>query len=523
MPLDPLAAAPSLAQPAPSAPPRPRRRLGRAAAQALLGLAIGLGVTELGFRGRDGGAFPLINVYARDARRGVQLAPGSVTDVGRPGERVTRVRVNGEGYRGPSWPSPSRDEVVVIGDSLSFGLGVAEEEALAARLHAALPGSPAVLDASVPTYGPPEYLITMQQVLARRRPGTVVLTVNLINDLAELDRPNARRHTAVDGWAARVTPGEAPAPASPLRELAIRRSQAAFALWRWQRTREAAAAGIEPDAGLDELVALAARVARAARAEDEHRRDEEQRAGLLAEADAELRAARRAVVALARKYSGMAQSGPIGEEWMAYLRKDGEPDADLFVTYYGGCAPAGPGQSNVFHRRLQPAVVREDVEALLKDVAGILPRARGQEIRDAFGRRAVAEARLAAVPTAALPPPPAREPLPITPFLAQARALAAAHGARLVVLVAPLDAQVSLEARRRREVSDAAATALDVMSAEIAATARVQGAVGVDATPALRRVGAEAFLADGHLAAAGHEAVARAVAEALTAEGPGAE
>jgi hypothetical protein len=523
MPVDPFAAAdPSPALPAASTPPRPRRRLARAA-QALLGLALGLGLVELGFRHRDGGAFPLVNVYAPDAQRGVRLAPGSVTDVGRPGERVTRVRVNDDGYRGPSWPAPSPGEVVVIGDSLSFGLGVAEEEALAARLHAALPGATAVLDASVPTYGPPEYLVTMDQVLARRKPGTVVLTINLINDLAELDRPNPARHTAVDGWAARVDPG-APTPmASPLRALAIRRSHAAFALWRWQRTREAAAAAIEPDPGLDELLLLARRVARATRALDTHQREEEERAAALAEANAELGAARAAVVALARRHKVVvAYARTLAQEWQAYLSRDGDPESDVFEVYYGGCAFLGPGRSNISRTRFTGTKIRADVEGLLKDLAGVLPRAQGQEIRDAFVRRASAEARVLAMPTAKLPPPAGKEPLPITPFLARAQALASARGARLVVLVAPLDAQVSLEARRRREVSDAAATSLDVLAAEIALAAREHGAIGVDATPTLQRLGAEAFLRDGHLSAAGHDAVARAVAEALTAEGPGA-
>jgi hypothetical protein len=155
----------------------------------------------------------------------------------------------------------------------------------------------------------------------------------------------------------------------------------------------------------------------------------------------------------------------------------------------------------------------------MKDDARSSQRERKEEILGVFARRAAAEARVAALPTAPLPPPPAAEPLSIAPFLARAKELAAANGARLVVVAAPLDAQASPEARQRRQIGDAEAAALDVLSAEIATAARSAGAVGVDATPALKQVGEAAFLHDGHLSARGHEAVAQAIAAALREPG----
>jgi hypothetical protein len=510
------------AEPAPSDPvPSRRSRVARAVLSALLGLSLGLGAAEAAFRRRDGGAFPLINVYERDAQRGVRLLPGSVTVVGRPGERATRVRVNEEGYRGGAWPAPSREEVLVVGDSLSFGLGVEEDEALPARLHAALPGAPAVVDASVPTYGPPEYLITMDQLLARRQPGTVVLALNLANDLMEVDRPNAGRHAAVDGYAARVAEG-APAPASsPLVEWTIQRSHAAFALWRWERTREALASGMEPEPGVDALVALAARVAGTVRYEDEQRRAETQRVAALAGAETELRAARRGVVSLASAQIGLTGYDALGQEWQVYVHDGGEPADSVFEIGYGGCAapydlvdgryvPRPPRKVRYAGER-----IRSDVEAQLLEMAPGLGRAKQDEIRAAFARREAAEAHLAALPTAPLPPPPPRAPLPIAPALERAAALASAHGAKLVVLVAPLDAQASPDARQRRQLGGAEIDALDVLSAEVAAAARAAGAVGVDATPALKQAGAAAYLPDGHLSATGHDVVARALAAAL--------
>jgi hypothetical protein len=511
--LDP--SAPVDASPSPDVPPaRARLRIGRVALQVALGLAVGLGVAEGVFRHRDAGAFPLVNVYAPDSVRGVRLAPGSTTSVGRPGERVTHVRVNHDGYRGADWPPPSPGEVLVVGDSLSFGLGVEEGEALPARLRAALPGgTTSVIDASVPTYGPPEYLATMRSVLATRRSGTVVVAVNLINDLAELDRPNTSRHTAVDGWAALAGEGAPVRGSSPIVEWTIQRSHAAFSLWRWIRTREAASMEREPEPGPEALVALAAKAASSSRSIDEHRRDEAARIAELLGAEVELRAARRGVVDVVRKSRGLvAYAGGSEMEWDRYVRHEGEPKDEVFQVWYGGCSPSA-GYSAV---RFAGPKIREDVEVQLRDLARGLQPPRRREVEDAFARRAAAEARFAAAPTAPLPPPPPAAPLPIAPFFAEAQALAAEHGARLAVVVIPLDAQVSDEARQRRSLAPAEARLLDELSAALAAAARSAGAVGVDAAPALAAAGGGAFLPDGHLAPAGHDAVAKAVAAALS-------
>ncbi len=49
------------------------------------------------------------------------------------GSAVTHVRINSEGLRGPELAAPSTDEVVMVGDSQVFGLGVEDTEAAAAR------------------------------------------------------------------------------------------------------------------------------------------------------------------------------------------------------------------------------------------------------------------------------------------------------------------------------------------------------------------------------------------------------
>jgi lysophospholipase L1-like esterase len=512
---------PAEATPLLEEPPPPRRaRFARLALQTLLGLAAGLGVAEAAFRHRDGHAHPLVNVYEADARRGVRLVPGSATVVGRRGERATHVRVNHDGYRGADWPAPAPSDVLVIGDSLSFGLGVEEDEALPARLHAALPGAPNVLDASVPTYGPPEYLVTMDQLLSRRRPGTVVIVVNLINDLAEIDRPNTGRHTALDGFAARFDPSAPPRASSPLRTRLIQQSHAAFALWRWARTREAQNANLDPEPDTTSLLPLALRVAAASNALGDHRRAEARRAADVADAEQELVAADRDIVRLVRAHRGLvAYTETWRREWDAYLKADGAPGDEVFPNFFGGCAPppawwyAQYGSSR--NVRFAGSRIQRDVENTLQDMARGLPADKAREIRDAFARRDAARVRLSALPQDVPLPPPAPASLPIAPFLAEAQALAAAHGAKLVVIAAPLDAQIALEARRRRGITDVEAAALDVLTAEIAAAATAAGAIGIDATGALKNAGAAAFLDDGHLSPAGHDLVARAVAAAL--------
>jgi hypothetical protein len=535
MALDPPEETPSVADVAPaSSPPsrRPPRRSGaaRAALRVLLGLALGAGLTEGLFRYRDGGAFPLVNVYEPDELRGVRLAAGGAVNVGRRGERVTHVRVNADGYRGPAWPAPAPGEVLVVGDSLSFGLGVEEDEALPARLGAALAG-PRVLDASVPTYGPPEYLVTLEQVLARRTPAAVVIVFNVMNDFAELDRPNTLRHAAVDGWAARVDGGAPPPAGSRFGELAVRRSHAAFAVWRWQRTREALAVPREPEPGLGELLALAGRVAGEARIDGQQRRDEEERAA----AEAELEAAREQVVALVRRHARIAgHEGLIAREWDAYLRGDGDPADEIFPIYYGGCGGPGPRDRRGRLAWGPGARIRREVEAALRSFAALptMSREASREIIEALARRDAAEERDRRVPDYyegdlglgilgyGYAPPAvrvrARGPLPTAAFLRRAKELTDARGARLVVLAAPLDAQVSKEARLRRELTQVEVGSLDALVAALAEDARAIGAVGVDPTPALAGLGEAVYLPDGHLSPAGHEVVARAVSEAMT-------
>src|SRR5690349_15632783 len=91
------------------------------------GLFAGLAVAELVFRSRASGAFPHLNVYVADAELGVRLEPGATQKISFGGNPVTSVRINSAGLRGAELPPPGQDEVLVVGDSQVFGLGVEED------------------------------------------------------------------------------------------------------------------------------------------------------------------------------------------------------------------------------------------------------------------------------------------------------------------------------------------------------------------------------------------------------------
>jgi hypothetical protein len=158
----------------------------------------------------------------------VRLRPNATERVSFGGNPVTSVRINATGFRGADWPAPADDELVVVGDSQAFGLGVEEFETFAAGLAAAL--KKPVLNAAVPTWGPPEYEKILDELTAKRPPKTVLYVVNLVNDLFEARRPNTERHVVWDGWAVRKETAPDHVRSFPGRAWLFRDSHAVFAL-----------------------------------------------------------------------------------------------------------------------------------------------------------------------------------------------------------------------------------------------------------------------------------------------------
>ncbi|HEY0193004.1 MAG TPA: hypothetical protein VGC42_17930, partial [Kofleriaceae bacterium] len=222
-----------MAQLRPARPPRSRFRWLARAALMLAGLGAGLGVAEAAFRHRDHGAFPHLNTYQADPVLGVRLRPGAEEDVGFSGNPITHVRINRAGYRGAELPPPGGDDVLVVGDSQVFGLGVEEHETFAARLAGAIHRP--VMNAGVPTYGPDEYQAVIAEQLAARHPRTVVLAINLVNDLFEAQHPNRERHVVWDGWAVRKETAPDGVTEFPGRAWLFGQSHLVFALRKWNQ------------------------------------------------------------------------------------------------------------------------------------------------------------------------------------------------------------------------------------------------------------------------------------------------
>lgn len=105
--------------------------------------------------------------------------------------RGRRTSINARGYRGPQYdfaPRPDARRVVVLGDSITFGYGVADDETFAHRLDARHP-EVEVVNLAVEGYGTAQQLLKLEHEGLGYRPQLVLLNVCVEND-------------AVDNWRA---------------------------------------------------------------------------------------------------------------------------------------------------------------------------------------------------------------------------------------------------------------------------------------------------------------------------------
>jgi hypothetical protein len=491
------------------------RRLLWRAAQVVLGLLVGLLLTELAFRWRDEGAFPHVNVYVPDPALGVRLEPGAAQDFKLRTNPRTSIRINAAGYRGAELPAASPEEILVVGDSQVFGLGVEEDETFSARL-AALTGRP-VVNGGVPTYGPGEYTAVVREMLEKRKPGTVVYVINMANDLFETERPNRERHAVWDGWAVRIETAPAAVTEFPGRRWLMARSHAMYALRRWQHGEvEAVDRGFASEGTWQDLVhsgeqAGERHVAARAQAASE----QSQRAEKLKKLETDL-----------GKVEGEIEELLYMAAPELVYGTDGEGDLQLQA------ATASPGDI-VTERQAEEGRSVRVTAALLQ--AGVRYRhqliqqvARGPQdpekkkllatvaTRDSLQKEHLA---LYAHGTDQAPVPSVLEPR-----LREVKALCDAHGASLVVVALPIDVQVSADEWAKYGVSEKIdMTPTRVLLADLVASAEGLGARAVDVTDALAAVAARerAFLdGDIHMTAAGHRAVAEALAAKLAEPPP---
>lgn len=182
------------APPAPK-PPRRRARLracaaGVAVATGLLALEVGLRVKQLERTAASSGSD---GWHVFDARLGWRGAPGWRGE-GVAGGRRFPVRLDAQGRRMdrpvPERPPAGAKRVVVVGDSYPFGYGVAVEEALPARLEAALVASGVaveVVNLGTCAWGVGHFRLATDELALPLRPDLIVVTL-IADDLRRAQR-----------------------------------------------------------------------------------------------------------------------------------------------------------------------------------------------------------------------------------------------------------------------------------------------------------------------------------------------
>jgi hypothetical protein len=504
---------PEVAAATPAPTPAPsngrRRRAAVRALQVLLGLAAGAAIAEVAFTIRDRGAFPHLNVYTADARLGVRLRPGAMERVAFNGNPVTQVRIGLEGFRGAGLPPPAPGDVVVVGDSQVFGLGVEEEETFSAELERRLPGR-RVLDLGVPTYGPPEYNAVLEDLLPSRASSgdpatTVVYTVNLANDLFEADRRNVDRHAVWDGWAVRSETAPERIVDFPGRALLFRESHAVFALRALLHRSDASAdAGFASEGTWQDLLGAAARIKTGGSA------------ALAALVKQELEAQQKLETVATGSYPDLMNS----KEGREYRRTHGSPEDIVVKTREHKAVEGGRAHDVTVSHLIEGAKIRRRIEgSLRKRAEKEIDQERARAVLASLQEREAIQKRIEALQAAAAQTAEALSPLRRP--LARAKAICEASGARMVVLVLPIDVAVSPAEWAKYGKAPIEMGDVEVLAKDVLATAASLGIEALDATPALAAAEPGAFLhADIHMTPKGHRAVAAALAEVVGRQTP---
>ncbi len=486
-------------------------RLARAGLKVLLGLFLGLVLAELAFRVRDDFAFPHVNFYLPDPELGARLEPNATERLAFTGNPPTTIHTNSRGFRGEEWPAPRDGELIVVGDSQVFGLGVEDAETFPAEL--ARVSGRQVLNAGVPTYGPKEYLSVARALLAERPKAGVVLVFNVANDFFELEHSNVSRHAVWVGWAVRKENLPASGRAFPGRRWLNSQSHLVFA-WRKfdlerQRVRgdsEALADFRLPAPGLDEGTASEGSwrdLLTASEKEQTKRTARGDRPAAISDPTAALR----------EKASSEERSIDALDELttdVAPFSFRGDAFADAVLSKQVGDVVRDTGSEmarsiTVTAELLEKAALHKRKLAELRRKAELETAVRAQALKKTYAELERLRWEL--------PVPPAEETLGEA-LLDELVALGRERDVTLVVL--PLDVQVSAEeavkyGARKKDLRGT----LELNRALVGAAQR-KGLRAVDVEPALTAAEPGAFLlGDLHLTTKGIAAVAKAVNEAF--------
>ncbi len=336
--------------------------------------------------------------------------------------------------------------------------------------------------------------------------------VNAYNDFFEADRRNAERHAELDGWAVRreLAPARS---AFPGRAWLYSQSHAVYALRRWLygKRPDPNALGTPSEGTWRDLVGVSAPIAQtvatnaAVEREYLHVRDDELRGAQQALVSAQVN-----VEKLAERLLPSVMTQPGDGVTLSTIRST---PGDI-VDYGDGGEFARPGPVTVDHIRLAVRARNHAIELLRARAAKETGTDAAQEIAAALAKETAFGERLRAVRTQ--PVTLVRALSPLSRRVEAAKALCDRAGAELMVVVIPVDVQVSPSQWQKYGVAPVDLEPTRVLIEDVVESARAIGARGLDLTDTLRKAGDDAFLPrDLHLSVKGHAVVAEAIAASL--------
>lgn len=475
------------------------------------GVVAGLGLGELLARWADGGAFSHLHIYQHDDVLGTTLVPGEGQWVAPAGNPRTWVEVNDAGFRGEAWPAPKPGEVVIVGDSQVFGLGVENKHTtpVAVDRHLTESGWTHVLNAGVPTYGPDEYLQVADHVLGERPARDLVVVFNLANDLFELEVPNVDRHAVWDGWAVRSETAPLRVHDFPGRAWLYQRSHLFFAMRRaWHPQDPSLKDGLPSEGGVQTVVQALTGIDHA---EPDHtwRRDQaeayREAVGKLSNTD---------VPRLAGLYAQLNHVGHDEDHLLQVVERNAHP-GDIVHDRFAESSRRIEVTAGMIQAAAQ---VKRDLPDRMARWLARNPDARqAEQVRRALGDPALREE----AERLAREIPPAQLATPMERWLDRVAALGVEHDVRVHVVYLPLDVQVSAAEFAKYGAEPIDLSASRQLIEALVQTTRARGVHAISLLEPLQRAEPGAFLdGDLHMTAKGHDAAGQAIAEELQHPSP---
>ena len=470
--------------------------------QVLGGIIVALILTECMFRWRDDGAFPHVNFYVHDDELGVRLAANASQRLRFGKNPLTSIRTNSDGYRGADFGDAEADEILVVGDSQVFGLGVEEDETFSHQLGE-LTGRK-VLNGGVPTYGPDEYTAVVREILAKRKVKTVVYTVNFVNDLFEAERPNRERHAVWDGWAVRSETAPAGAMWFPGRHWLMSKSHTVYALRRWlyERGPKLDDRGFDSEGTWEDVFKVGGEAAtERSQREESAAKDDAIRTANLAQMDDEIDKMRKEIAAKMERAFPSANAERV--------RLSGKNPGDIVAR---NIAVVTEASRNI---QVTAAHIRSGVAFRNRLAEGLNPEdAKHREAADTLAAEKKLIKQRAELHTRARKS--THVPSALEPAIKAVKAVTDEFGAELVVVALPIDVQVADSEWIKYGVENPIdMKPTRVLLSDLVSSAERIGARAVDVTGALESVEGAFLDKDIHMTPKGHRAVAERIAERL--------